>query len=133
MPVLECRSVVFLSEGDEAAFFRLLHENKAIRRIEGEGRSLYLHVRSHPSDRSLRDLLAIFHRYHISMRQLAQFASGANRSWFEVPGKYWYRRVFGGKRRDRTSNLALERTAGMRRSTRREATRVPRGRSAPGR
>lgn len=46
------------------------------------------------SEASLRDLLALFHRYRIPMKQLAQFRNAANESWFASPEMYWYSEVF---------------------------------------
>jgi hypothetical protein len=34
----------------------------------------------------------------VPMKQLAQFQSPRNRSWFTRPGTYWYARVWGGRR-----------------------------------
>ena len=44
---------------------------------------------------SLRDLLALFFRYRIPMRQLAQFRSAKNEKWFAAPIMYWHTAVFG--------------------------------------
>src|SRR5688500_12183669 len=95
MPILECRRVVFLSQGDEAAFFGQLHSNKGVRRIEGVGDSIRVRVSAVLSEQSLRDLLATFRRYDVRMDQLAQFSSDRNRHWFEDPKGYWFRDVFG--------------------------------------
>ena len=46
------------------------------------------------SQESLRDLLALFHRYEISMRQLAQFQNDENQTWFTAPHMYWHKKVF---------------------------------------
>jgi hypothetical protein len=95
MPILECRRVVFFSQGDEAAFFRQLELNKGVRRVEGIGDSLLLHTSAVLAEQSLRDLLATFRRYEIRMDQFAQFSSDKNRHWFEDPKAYWFRDVFG--------------------------------------
>ena len=74
MPTLDCKRVRFLSEGDEAAFFAFARSIAAVKRIEGSGDSILLHVTSRPSQQSLRDLNALFARYRIrAKRQLAQF------------------------------------------------------------
>jgi hypothetical protein len=99
MPILECRRVVFLSQGDEAAFFRQLELNKGVRKVEGVADTLYLHVSAALAEQSLRDLLATFRRYKIRMGQLAQFSSDRNRRWFEDPDAYWFRDVFGRVRK----------------------------------
>ncbi len=94
MPVLTCRQVWFYSVGDELSFSSWLDNVKAIRRWEGKGDCILLHVPSRISDKGLRELLAIFHRYRIDMRQLARFQSPSNKAWFADPKKYWHKRVF---------------------------------------
>jgi hypothetical protein len=98
MPILECRRVVFLSRGDEAAFFGQLQANRGVRRVEGVGDTLHVVTLPRLSEQSLRDLIATFHRYRIRMDQLAQFSNDSNRRWFEAPQAYWFRNVFGGAR-----------------------------------
>jgi hypothetical protein len=50
----------------------------AVRKIDGTGEELHIHVRSRriASD-SLREFIAVFQRYHGPMDQLAQFESEA--------------------------------------------------------
>jgi len=96
MPILTCHRVKFFSQGDELLFFSWLDKIKVIRRWEGKGESIMLHVSSRMSARDLRELLALFHRYKVDMRQLAQFQSASTRAWFAGPLKYWHKRVFFG-------------------------------------
>lgn len=96
MPVVKCQRVLFYAQADEAAFFRFAESIKAVRRIEGIGDSIVLHVSSRPSRESLQDLIALFERYRIGgMEQLASFLGDSNRTWFADPRKYWHRKVFG--------------------------------------
>jgi hypothetical protein len=95
VPVLTCRRVTFYAVGDELAFFHWLGTIKAIRKV-GSGDAILLHVPPRLSNQHLRELLAVFHRYRISMPQLAQFESANNRKWFADPQKYWHKRVFRG-------------------------------------
>ena len=39
-------------------------------------------------------LVALFHRYRVDMRQLAQFAPGEDRAWFRRRGMFWSNAVF---------------------------------------
>jgi hypothetical protein len=95
MPTLDCKRVMFYSPADEAAFFRFAESIKGVRRIEGEGDSILLHIASRISQKSLRDLVALFERYRIPrMSQLAQFLARSNRSWFADPKKFWHKKVF---------------------------------------
>jgi hypothetical protein len=50
-----------------------------------------------PSREALRDLIALFSRYQIPMRQLAQFKNFSNEKWFAAADSYWYVAVFGGE------------------------------------
>jgi hypothetical protein len=65
--------------------------------VRGEGEKL--HVRLKPrtvSDAELRELIALFHRYQLDKRPLAQFLTGGNRAWCRDDDRaYWRRDVFG--------------------------------------
>jgi hypothetical protein len=83
------------SQGDERAFHEWVARIACIKRAWGSGRTLYLEIpRRRISDVCLRELLALFRRYDISMAQLAQFESKSNRAWFRNPVAYWHRAVF---------------------------------------
>ncbi len=73
MPVLACKRVIFYSPADEAVFFAFAERITAVRRVQGVGDSILLHVTARPSATALRDLLALFHRYRI--RGMSQFAT----------------------------------------------------------
>lgn len=89
VPILTCRRVNFFSQSDERIFFSWLNEIKAVRRWEGKGDSIFLQVPSRMSDRGLRELLALFRRYRLDMRQLTRFQSTSKKAWFADPRKYW--------------------------------------------
>lgn len=94
MPELRCKSVRFLSSGDEAAFLGFARSIKAVLKITGRGDEIILSVVSRPSENSLRDLIALFYRYSIAMRQLGQFCNVKNRRWFRDSRAFWFERVF---------------------------------------
>lgn len=96
MPTLIAKRVAYYSQGDEAAFFNWIASIPCIETIEGMGEELHLHIRqSRISDKNLRELIGLFRRYDISMRQLAQFKTSRNEKWFAAPQMYWFKRVFG--------------------------------------
>jgi hypothetical protein len=98
MPILACKGVRYFSQGDETAFFDWIRRISCVTRFDGAGDTLYLHVRgSRIADRDLRELLALLYRYRMPMKQLAQFESPRNRTWFARPGVYWYARVWGAE------------------------------------
>lgn len=110
---LECRQVTFYSQHDEACFFAWAEAIPAISSVSGRGQSVLLTVKSKSiSDRSLRELLALFQRYKISMRQLAQFRSLKNQAWFAVPDKFWSKSVFAGPTSRSTRSHAKTRAPG---------------------
>ena len=94
---LLCKSVWYYSSTDEDLFFEWVSKIPAIVKFDGAGDELYLYFKANKiSDYDLRDLLALFYRYKIDMKQLAVFLNKKNQSWFfENHKAYWHRRVFG--------------------------------------
>ncbi len=105
---LDCSRVTFGSQLDEKHLFEWAAEIRGFLRWDQDT----LVVRSRLSEASLRDLVALFNRYGIPMKQLAQFRTPKNEHWFAAPHKYWHRKVFGGLKPNpayqRTSNGAAE-------------------------
>jgi hypothetical protein len=65
--------------------------------VDGHGSMTFIKVNSALIDQyNLRDLLALFHRYNIDMKQLIAFDRPEFSSWFHDERKYWYEEVFGG-------------------------------------
>jgi len=96
MPKLTFQGPTYFSELDEAAFFSWLERIPGVTKVEGHLTTLIVTTKSAKlSDRSLRELLGLFYRYRVPMRQLAQFETPKNRHWFRMRTKYWYRKVFG--------------------------------------
>lgn len=96
---LECRSVYFFSEGDERSFFRWLEGIDSVIRLEPVNHSLLVHLKDEPDlpDDSLRELIAVFYRYSVDMKQLTQFVNEDNATWFKRNrSAYWHEAVFGG-------------------------------------
>jgi hypothetical protein len=94
MPILKCHDTVFYSQIDEEMFFTALKKISGVKRIEFGRTDLLVTVQSRISDKALRELLGLFLRYKVDMRQLARFLTQKNRSWFHDPKSYWYRKVF---------------------------------------
>src|SRR4051812_7367532 len=93
---LDCKAVQFYSSEDEASFFSWAESIAAVSSISGTGPSIRLAVkRKSISDRSLRELIGLFQRYNISMRQLVQFETEKNKRWFAEPSAFWFRSTFG--------------------------------------
>ena len=89
---LDCSGVTFGSQLDERHLFEWAMQIPGVVRWEHDT----LVLKSPKlSQASLRDVLALFSRYHIPMKQLAQFKNTRNEMWFASPQMYWHTRVFG--------------------------------------
>lgn len=91
MVQLDCSGVTFGSQLDERHLFEWAMQIPGVVRWEHDTlvvKSLNL------SQASLRDLVALFSRYQIPMKQLAQFRNPRNEAWFASPEMYWHRKVF---------------------------------------
>jgi hypothetical protein len=98
MVTLVAREVLYYSPGDEEAFFAWLNGIGCVTEVRGVGRELQIRLRP-PTDTELRELIALFSRYSIEQRQLAQLATSENASWFrDNRSAYWHAGVFGGTR-----------------------------------
>jgi len=93
---LEATGVRFFSQGDENAFFAWLDKLPFVERCEGRGRTLCILVNSAAVDEDgLREMLALFSRYGIGLRQLAFFDRKEFAGWFRNEQAYWYNEIFG--------------------------------------
>ncbi|PHV18062.1 hypothetical protein CSQ90_07085 [Janthinobacterium sp. BJB303] len=89
---LDCSGITFASQLDERHLFEWGMQISGTLRWEQDALVM---KSSNLSQASLRDLLALFARYQIPMKQLAQFRNARNESWFAAPKMYWYIQVFG--------------------------------------
>ena len=78
-------------------FFDALKKISGVKNIRGQGWDLLFTVPSKVSEKTLRELLGLFFRYKVDMRQLAQFTTEKNKAWFESPKAYWFAKVFNKK------------------------------------
>ena len=90
MVYLDCSGVWFGSQLDEKHLFHWAAEISGFLRWEQDT----LIFCSDLSEASLRDLIALFKRYEIPMKQIAQFENSKNSAWFRDPHKYWHSQVF---------------------------------------
>ncbi len=93
---LQADSVVFYSRQDEASFFARLQQLPCVVDVAGKGRILHIQVdRQRVDDEALTELLAVFHRYQVDMRQLRVFDERRFARWFRGRQSYWHDAVFG--------------------------------------
>jgi hypothetical protein len=95
MITLVATDVVYFSQNDEAAFFEWMGKNRAITSFRGVGSDLFIEFSAEASEENIRDIIALFHRYNISMPQLAKLSTKRNSKWFNNKGNYWHDLVFG--------------------------------------
>lgn len=93
---LQATGVRFFSPGDEAAFFAWLAKLDCVERYEGRGLSLFISVNAAAVDEDgLRELLSLFRRYEVELKQLAVFDRTEFADWFRNKQSYWYKEIFG--------------------------------------
>ena len=63
-------------------FFQFIKQIKAIKRVEGLGEDLFLHVKTPISDKALRDLIGLFKRYQIKLDELKLLKNKKNAAIF---------------------------------------------------
>lgn len=97
---LTCKRVLYYSLKDEDAFFEWIGKIKCIKNCDGIRYDLYLHlVDTQPTDEDLQDLIGLFYRYNVDMKQLARFLTPENKGWFYDEKKaFWHKKVFSSKR-----------------------------------
>lgn len=91
---LNCSGIRFGSQLDEKHLFEWASEIPCFLRWEQD--TLVIKSRN-ISRAALYDLIALFWRYQIPMKQLAQFENQRNSKWFRNNGMYWYERIFGSE------------------------------------
>lgn len=92
---LTAEATLFYSPGDESAFFTWLKATTCVHSIGGSGR--YLDIVVSPAamnEYDLRELLALFYRYGVDMKQLSVFSEGPEFKFLRDRRGYWYRHVF---------------------------------------
>jgi hypothetical protein len=87
--------MAYWSPRDETAFFNWLQSIPGVTDVRGQGRELFIRMKSKRlSQANLLELLALYRRYDGCMPELAQFANDTNRHWFQHPDAWWYKSVF---------------------------------------
>ena len=95
---LAAQCVPYYSAGDEEAFFEWLDKIDCVEGCKGRGDVLLISVnRAELDEEGLRELLALFRRYGVDLRQLRAFDSDGFAAWFRDPEAFWHAQVFGEK------------------------------------
>jgi len=94
--ILICKKVIFNSTPDKICFIDWLRKIKSITAVYGKGFELHLHFDSkNVTDSDLREIISLFDRYKINMKQLKVFLNEKNKNWFKDKKSFWYNRIFG--------------------------------------
>ena len=91
---LVASAVTYYSQEDETAFFEWLDRLECVEGYRGELRDLFIALKRRPTRQDLRELIALFFRYRVDMRQLTRFETKSNRQWLRNPEAYWYASMF---------------------------------------
>ena len=96
MVKLVCKRIDFYSAFDEDVFFEWLKKIPCVSTVRGFGEELYIDIdKSKFTEMHLREMLALFYRYDIDMRQLEVFLNDDNKSWFfDNKEAFWHRKIF---------------------------------------
>jgi hypothetical protein len=86
--------VTYYSQEDETAFFEWLDRLECVEGYRGSAHDLFIRLKRPPTKADLQELLALFFRYGVDMRQLARFETKSNQRWLRDPAKYWHGLVF---------------------------------------
>ena len=92
---LVASGVTYYSQEDETAFFEWLDRLECAEGYRGRLRDLFITLKRRPTKQDLLDLMALFFRYGVDMRQLARFETKSNRHWLCDPEAYWHHSIFG--------------------------------------
>ena len=94
MPVLVASHVQYFSQDDERAFFEWLGRLKCVDSFEGVVADLFITLKRTPTKDDLRELIALFYRYEIDLKQFIGFETRSTRSWLRNAEAYWHTRMF---------------------------------------
>ena len=93
--VLDARGIDFLSEHDESAFFEWAKRLKCVVSCVGVADAVRITVnRAAVDEYELRELIALFFRYHADLKQLRVFQDSHNETWLKDADKYWHAAMF---------------------------------------
>ena len=79
---LIAKGPTYFSQGDEDAFFGWLTSISCVETVEGHLRNLHITEKRPPRKLELRELIALFSRYRMSLKPLASLKTTRNAAWF---------------------------------------------------
>lgn len=92
---LEIESLRFYSRLDEDAFFSRLNQIPGVMSVEGFLRTINVSIDPSAVDEDgMRELISLFQRYGIAMRQLRELETEAFSSWMRNRSAYWFKSMY---------------------------------------
>ncbi|MEZ5691220.1 MAG: hypothetical protein R3D71_06115 [Rickettsiales bacterium] len=86
----------FFSYLDEKSFFTWLESIDGVVKVAGYLDELDISLDVPLSEESLRDLIAVMHRYNVDKKCLKEFVTPENKKWFkDNKNAYWHNSIFG--------------------------------------
>jgi len=94
---LICKKIWYYSKIDEDIFFEWLEQIPSVEEIKGISDQLFVNTKSNTiPDEDLKELITLFYRYGVDMKQLKVFLNDKNKEWFfDDKEAFWHKRVFG--------------------------------------
>jgi hypothetical protein len=92
---IEIDSLRFYSRLDEDAFFSRLNQIPGVVSVEGFLRTINVSVDpSAVDDEGMRELISLFQRYGIDMRQLRELETEEFSPWMRNRSGYWFKSMY---------------------------------------
>ena len=95
--ILECKRVKFYTRYDEDVFFEWLKKIKCIKNVVGMRDKILLTVDEQLSNSAVMDLIGLFRRYKINMKQLDIFYNSSNQELLDGYKKSFSINVYPAK------------------------------------
>ena len=88
MVTLKIRESKYFAPADEDWFFRWLQAITGVQTVQGNGEFLEVTIDPNEMDtEQLHNLIGLFARYGLSMKELRQLETPSNSKWFGTPTK----------------------------------------------
>jgi len=96
--MLICKNIKFYCQKDKEAFFEWVSKFECVHDVIETGEGIVIDLCNGDLDSSeIWDLIALFYRYTIDMKELQKVLKPRNRRWFLDRKAHWYKDVFGEK------------------------------------
>ena len=89
---LRAKDLMFFSDMDEENFINWAESIQSVRESFGELDSIILMVDENCSEGDLREIISLFYRYNVDLRQVSVFKN--KYPWINNKKMYWYKKMF---------------------------------------